>query len=609
MRKFTAFFVLAVVVAAMAAGCSSVEDKPALRLTDKDGTVEPREVSVRYVNERLDRVPAEMIPDVPGDEGKREFMEEIIRKEILVIYGIKLGVLDDYRYEGAMEHFENTKAEEMLKEELIVGPAQVTPEQVEDYYEVRDDLFQLQEITTMDEDVANEAYRRVAEGGEDFGRVAVEVSIGGTAQDEGRMPVTTWTDLHPLTRVEVRYLNKDDITPAYKIGETYFVYKILSRKDAPNLKPLEGSHLTGISAEARNFNRNMLEYYVFTEWNESANATFSDDAIDLCGTRIDEAAFEAIPQTEAATSEENIQRARIAVIPEFTEEEEEMVLVTYNIFGDEKIVTLADFAQMCEAIPGIETIKTGDRTRIEGFVKRAIQRESIEAKIQEGGYRDNEEMRDYLEQRREEFIIDITYDREVIQKVDEPMGQEIRDYYRSNRESFVEPAGVDVQQLIVSTEAQANRILQRVQLGEATFTNMVKTHSTDEWSKAKDGIIPKYRVGERRLDYLQGVAFDLEIGEISEPVRAPGGYALVKVLATYPARDMTFDEVAGVVKQSVIATKREALLTALLDNARNSVTIEFIEENFQYINDPAEVLKEKTNSESGGSQSVSIKLN
>ncbi len=608
MRKFTAFFVL-VVVAAMAAGCSSVEDKPALRLTDIDGVVEPREVTVGYVNERLERVPVEMIPDVPGDEGKREFMEDIIRKEILVIYGIKLGVLDDYRYEGAMEHFENTNAEEMLKYELIVGPAQVTPEQVEDYYEVRDDLYQLQEITTMDEDAANETYRRVTEGGEDFGRVAVEVSIGGTVQDEGRMPVTSWTDLHPLTRVEVRYLNKDDITPMYQIGSTYFIYKILSRKDAPNLQPLEGSHLTGITAEARNFNKNMLEYYIFNEWNESANAIFSDDAIDLCGTRIDEAAFEAVPETEAATSEESISRARIAVIPEFTEEEGSMVLATYNIFGDEKIVTLADFQQMCEALPGIETIKTGDRTRIEGFIKRTIQRESIAAKIVEGGYRDSEEMKDYLQQRSEEFVIDITYDQEVIQNVEEPTGQEIRDYYRSNRESFVEPAAVDVQQLIVSTEAQANRILQRVGSGEATFVNMVKTHSTDEWSKAKDGVIPGYHVGERRLDYLQGVVFDLEIGEISEPVRAPGGYALVKVLATYPARDLTFDEVAGVVKQSVISTKREALLTALLDNARNNVTIEFIEENFQYINDPAEVLKEKTNSESGGSESVNVKLN
>jgi parvulin-like peptidyl-prolyl isomerase len=586
MRKFTAFFVLAVVVTAMAAGCSSVEDKPAIRLTDNEGVVEPREVSVGYINERLDRVPAEMVPDIPGDEGKRQFMDDVIRKELLVIYGMRLGILSDDRLAGALKHFEDSKAEELLREKLIVAPAQVTPEEVEDYYAVRDDLFQLQEFSTMDEDVANDAYRRVTEGGEDFGRVVVDASTAGTAQDEGRMPVAVWTDLHPLTRVEVRYLQTGAITPAHKIGATYYMYKLLSRKDPPNLKPLEGPHLTGISAEARNFKRNMLEYYLFTEWDESSNTVYVDDNIDLCGTKIDEAALEAIPQEAAATSEEGMQRARIAVIPEFTDEEAEMVLLTYNMFGDERVVTLGDYARMCEEVPGIETVKTGDRVRIESFMKRKIQRESIEAKIQEGGYRGTQEMKDYLEQRTEEFIID----------------------YRTNLERFVEPAGVDVQQLIVSTEAQANRILQRVRSGEATFTDMVRTLSIDTWSKAKDGVIPTYRKGERRLDYLQEVAFDLGIGEIGGPVRAPGGYALVKVLAQYPERQMTFDEVGGVVKQSVINAKREALLTALLENARNTVTVEFIEENFQYINDPAEVLKEKTSGETGG-ESISIKMN
>ncbi len=608
MRKFTAFFVLAVVVAAMTAGCSSVEDKPAIRLTDNEGVVEPREVSVGYINERLERVPAEMVPEVPGDEGKRQFMDDVIRKELLVIYGMRLGILSDDRLAGALKHFEDSKAEEMLREKLIVGPAQVTPEEVEDYYAVRDDLFQLQEISTTDEDVANDAHRRVTEDGEDFGRVAAEVSTAGTAQDEGRMSVAVWTDLHPLTRVEVRYLETGAITPPHKIGSTYYIYKLLSRKDPPNLKPLEGSHLTGISAEARNFKRNMLEYYLFTEWDASSNAAYGDDSIDLCGTKIDEAALNATPQTEAATSEENMKRARIPVIPEFTDEEAEAVLLTYNIFGDERVVTLGDFARMCGEVPGIETVKTGDRVRIESFMKRKIQRESIEAKIQEGGYRGSQEMKDYLEQRTEEFVIDITYDQEVVKKVDEPTGQEIRDYYRSNLERFVEPAGVDVQQLIVSTEAQANRVLQRVWSGEATFTDMVRTLSTDTWSKAKDGVIPTYRQGERRLDYLQGVAFDLEIGEIGGPLRAPGGYALVKVLAQYPERQMKFDEVGGVVKQSVIATKREALLTALLEDARNTVTVEFIEENFQYIKDPAEVLKEKTSGETGG-ESVTIKMN
>jgi len=589
MRRLVVLSILAAVV--FAAGCANVEELPALQLTDNEGVVETRTVTVSYVNERLNRVPLEMIPDVGGDEGKRQFMEDIIRKELLVIYGTRIGVLEDDRLPGTIEYFSGSKAEEMLRDELIVQPSQVTPEEVQDYYDVRDDLFQLREMAIRDdEELAHELFAQITEGGEDFGRLATEYSVGATAGDGGLMQVQPWVDFHPLTRVELRHLDKGDFAPPHTIGATTYFYQVVSRKDPPNLKPLEGSHLNGITAEARNFNRNMNEYYLFKEWNDSANLTWNDEAVDVLGTRIDQEVLRVIPQEEAASRDERMERARIPVIPQFeSEEEANMVLVTYNIFGDEKTVTLADFAAMCTDVPGIETVKTGDRNRIETFIKRMVQRESIEAKIVEKGYRESKEFEDFLDQRVEEFIIDITYEQEIVQKVDEPLGQEIRDAYRNNLEMYVEPAGVDVQQIIVGTEAQANRIRQRVIAGEATFTDLVKQHSIDEWSKAKDGIIEKYRVGERRLDYLQNIVFDLEIGEISEPVRAPGGYALLKVLNKHDERQLTFDEVSNVVMQSVVNQKREDLLVGLLEEARNTITIDYIEENFEHIEDPVEV--------------------
>jgi peptidyl-prolyl cis-trans isomerase C len=590
MRRLVVLPILAAIAFAIA-GCANVEQLPVLRLTDNEGVVDTRTVSVGYVNGRLERVPIEMIPDVAGDEGKRQFMDDIIRKELLVIYGMRIGILEDERFPTSMKYFEDSKAEEMLRDELIVQPAQVTPEEVEDYYGVRDDLFQLREMAIRgDEELAQELYTRITEGGEDFARLARDYSVGGTAEDGGLMPPKPWVDFHPLTRVELRYLDTGDFTPPHLIGETTYFYQVVSRKDSPTQKPLDEAYFKGVAAEARNFKRNMLEYYVFKEWDDDANLQWNDEAVDILGTRIDEEAQRVIPQTEPKDSAERMERARMSVIPKFKDDAEaNMVLVTYNIFGDEKVVTLADYAKLNEEVPGIETVKTGDRQRIETFMRRIVQRESIQAKIDEKGYRTSEAMKDYLEQRKEEFIIDITYEQEVAGKVDEPLGQEIRDQYRNHLDRYVEPAAVDIQQIMVGTEAQANRVRQRLLSGEATFTDLVQQLSIDDWSKAKDGIVEKYHVGERRLDYLQNVAFDLGIGEISEPVRAPGGYAIVKVLKTYPERQMPFDEVSGVVKQSVINQKREARLMEILDEARNTITIEYVEENFKYINDPVEV--------------------
>jgi parvulin-like peptidyl-prolyl isomerase len=601
MRRPLILFALAAIAVGVLVGCSSVDDKPAMIVTDKDGVVEPRVTTVGYVNERMARVPANMLPETGGDEGKREFMEDIIRKEILVIYGIKLGVLEDERLPGALEHFEDTKAEEMLREEVIVGPAQVSPQEVEDYYAVREDLFQLQEIIVSTEEEAMEVYRRVTEGEEDFGRVAMEVSRGSTAQDGGRMQVTQWMSLHPLVREAVWNLDKDDITEPFMVGYSWDVYKVVSRKDPPEMKPLEGAHLQGISVEAKNFRKTLLEYYIFTEWDERANITYNDDAMDLAGTRIDEAAVrDQEERGEPETIDDRIAAQLARYVPEFTEEEGAMLFASYNIMGDPREITLADLVVLIENAQKGTTPKNGKRINIEGFIKKHVQEETIQAEIADRGYRDTPEMAEYLDTRTEEFIIDITYDREVVQNVEEPTGQEIRDFYRSRLDKYVEPMGIDVQMLIVATEGQANRIKQRLDAGETTFTEMVKTHSIESWSKAKDGIVQKYRVGEDRLSFLQDVAFDLEIGEVSDPVRAPGGYALVKVLASYPERQMAFSEVSSVVEQSVIGTKREALLTALLDRAREGVEVDFVEENFQYITEPADALKEKT----GGSQTV-----
>lgn len=595
MRKPLILFALAAIVLGVLFGCSSVDDKPAMIITDKDGVVEPRITTVGYVNERMARVPVDMLPEATGDEGKREFMEDIIRKEILVVYGIKLGVLEDYRLPGALEHFENNKAEEMLRQELIADPAQVTPQEVEDYYAVREDNFQLQEIIVSTEEEALEVYRRVTEGGEDFGRVAMEVSRGATAQDGGRMQVNAWMSFHPLVREAIWNLEKDDVTEPFLVGYSWDIYKVMSRKDPPEMKPLEGAHLQGISVEAKNFKKTLREYYLFVEWNERANITYNDEAMDLAGTRIDEAeARDTAERGEPETIEERMAAQLARYVPEFTEEEGAMLFASYNIKGDPKEITLADLVVMIEEAQKGTTPKNGRRINIEGFIKQYVQRETIQAEIEDRGYRNTPEMAEYLDTRKEEFIIDITYDMEVVQNVEEPTGEEIREFYRSRLDKYVEPMGVDVQMLIVATEGQANRIKQRLDAGETTFTEMVKTHSIESWSRAKDGIVQKYRVGEDRLSFLQDVAFDLEIGELSDPVRAPGGYALVKVLASYPERQMSFSEVSSVVKQSVIGKKREALLTALLDNAREAVDIEFVEDNFQYITEPADALKEKT---------------
>jgi len=592
-RTLVMMLALAAVIVGVV-GCSNVDDKVIVRVTDPSGEVDAREVTVGYVNERLDRIPAHILPTEGGEQAKRDFLEEIIRKELIVVHGLRIGILDDPRLPGAMEYFEDSKAEEMLREKLVVGPSRPSDEYIQRYYQAHDAMLQVQEIVAPTKDMIDEAYTRVTEGGEDFGRVAMDMSQASNARDEGRRPVTAWQDFHPLARVELMDLQTGNMTEPFVIGETWYIYKINSRKPATGKKPFEGQHKRSIETEAFGFRKSIREYEVYEMWNEKAATVYNDDAVIAVGEAIDRKRAELIPETdEELTFEERMEQARLQIIPEMTDEQLAMELVSYNV-GDETItMTVGDLVTLLEETPGMEGIKTGTERAITSFITRKIQTESVQHAIDEEGYRDSAEMAEYLAERKEEFIVDITYNQEVVENVEEPTGQEIRDYFRSHRDDFVEPTSVDVRQIIVGTEEHANLLRQRLVEGEITFDAAVQEHSIDKWSQAKGGLITKYYQGESRLGYLQDVVFDLEIGEFSEPFRAPGGYAIVTVVARYPSRQMEFSEVADVVIQTVNTIRREDHLKELLDEIRESVTVEIVEENLQYMSDPAEVRAEK----------------
>lgn len=594
MKKLAISLVLACVVVGIVFGCGRVEDKVVVRVTDNEGLLETREVAVGYVNERMEKMPPMLLPGVPGHEGKLEFIEEIVRKELLVVSGLRKGVDEDPRLAIALTHFENKKAKDMLTAELVTGPSEHSQRELEEYYEVRDTQFQRQEIVVQTEEEAAEAYRRVTEGGEDFGLVAEEMSKASSAAEQGMKMSEAWQDLHPLMRVAIRDLHRDDVSEPLQIGMGYYIFKVLSRKTPAEKKPLEGDHLTAVADEARRFKGALIEKELTDKWVSEASITVNDEALETASARIDEAVDRLVPKDEAETREEAVARMHIEIVPEFTEEETGTEFVSFTIGGEGFSWSLGDYQAMLEETPGMETPKSGDLTQLRGYLNRKIFELILEQKIKEHGYRDSREMAEYLETREEEFVVDLVYDAEVQQKTVEPTGQEVKDYYRSHKEDYVTRPKVDVQQILVGTEAEANNLIQRLREGSATFDELVEKHSIDDWSKSKGGVIANYYQGEGRLSYLQEPAFSLDVGELSEPVRAPGGYAIVQILAKYPEEQQTFAEVGDSVGAALKTARREERLKEYIGELRETVTIAIIESNLAHVSDPTEVAQRRT---------------
>ena len=83
------------VITVAVAGCAGPNEKPIITVTDQQGVVESRTVTIGYVNERLLHMPPAMLPGGEGDEAKLAFLNEIVRKELLVMAGYRLGISED----------------------------------------------------------------------------------------------------------------------------------------------------------------------------------------------------------------------------------------------------------------------------------------------------------------------------------------------------------------------------------------------------------------------------------------------------------------------------------------------------------------------------------
>jgi peptidyl-prolyl cis-trans isomerase C len=120
--------------------------------------------------------------------------------------------------------------------------------------------------------------------------------------------------------------------------------------------------------------------------------------------------------------------------------------------------------------------------------------------------------------------------------------------------TFGDPAGAQSSKLkkpLTEDEAKAKaaKLLAEIRAG-ADFGKLVKEHSEDVTSKAKDGDFATLRPSDNIPDAFRGAVFALKQGEVSEPLRQAGGFYLLRAEeVTYRPLSQVRDEIYEQLKQ------------------------------------------------------------
>ncbi|MBE3577077.1 MAG: peptidylprolyl isomerase [Limnochordales bacterium] len=217
-----------------------------------------------------------------------------------------------------------------------------------------------------------------------------------------------------------------------------------------------------------------------------------------------------------------------------------------------------------------QKIKVSDKEVDEAFKKereRYASREEFLAAIQEQGIRNEKEFRERL---RESLMV---------QKLWESIGsdikisdEEVARAYEKITASLImiKPKGEGEAAWKVA-ERLANDVVAKARSGQS-FATLAKTYSDDP-SKLNGGDLGE--IGHGQLpDQVDEVAFKLAVGQISDAIKGPDGYYIVKVTARKSASGPDFEKQKETLRQQLLEQKQQEARASWFANLQSQAKIE-----------------------------------
>jgi len=162
--------------------------------------------------------------------------------------------------------------------------------------------------------------------------------------------------------------------------------------------------------------------------------------------------------------------------------------------------------------------------------------------------------------------------REVIVGIVEPTDDELLGYFESNIVRYDVPEQVRASHILTPDEETAWEV-HGLLLAGGDFAELASRYSEDTGNRDTGGDLDWFGRG-RMVQEFEDVAFALEVGEISEPVKTQFGYHVIKLTDRQEAHTPTLDEVRDAVRDDYIADEEAERFSEWYENLYASSEIE-----------------------------------
>ena len=193
-----------------------------------------------------------------------------------------------------------------------------------------------------------------------------------------------------------------------------------------------------------------------------------------------------------------------------------------------------------------------------------------------------EELKD---QKRREMMAQRVIGYEVVSKITVPEA-DLQKYYNDHKTEYMRDEEVFLSQILISTEGKspeqiaiaqqrAADLVQRARKGEK-FSDLARDNSDDPETAQNGGYLgaPSKR-NELRPELAAVVFTDKAVkGYVTEPIKLPAGFLILKVEEHYAAGQASFEEVREDVQQAIVGPKMEPKVREYLTRLREEAFLQ-----------------------------------
>ena len=201
--------------------------------------------------------------------------------------------------------------------------------------------------------------------------------------------------------------------------------------------------------------------------------------------------------------------------------------------------------------------------------KEIIKSDYLDDSYQQAFKVQNISQEEWEEKLRDSLIVKNLINEQVNSKVS--VSEELaKKYFTENPEEFQKGDQVQALHIIVATEEEARKLLNKIRSGKANFGEIAIKHSLGP-ERVEGGNLGYFEKGQMPAEF-DGV-FNLKVYETSDVIRTPYGYHILKVVDKKKTRKMSFKESRNFIQAKLLRKKQEEAFQTWAVDLKNKAII------------------------------------